>query len=266
MARSQSRKLVRPQGLRGSSPRPSACNAPVAQRIERRTADAKVRGSSPLGRTTNENMNIHVIDLTQEMTDGMAAYPGDRLGVRIARTAVFATDGYNLSCFTHLECHCGTHIDSPLHFSEDGADLTGIPLQILPAIIVSTKANRIGPEAFERLGPLGGHAVLVHTGWDTQIGTPEYFQNAPSLTQEGARFLAEEKIALLGLDTPSPDPCSSSEYPVHHILLSAQIPIVEGLIRLEEAIAKEGTPYFLAFPLKVKGMEGSPVRAAALFF
>ncbi len=58
MARSQSRKLVRPQGLRGSSPRPSArsmvkCKyAPVAQWTERRTADAKVGGSSPLGRTS----------------------------------------------------------------------------------------------------------------------------------------------------------------------------------------------------------------------
>ncbi len=55
MARSQSRKLVRPKGLRGSSPRPSARPklgyAPVAQRTERRTADAKVGGSSPLGRT-----------------------------------------------------------------------------------------------------------------------------------------------------------------------------------------------------------------------
>ena len=211
-------------------------------------------------------MNIHVIDLTQEMVDGMPAYPGDRLGVRITRLAHFSTDGYNLSRFTRLESHCGTHIDSPLHFSENGADLTGMPLQVLPATIVSTQVNPIGPEVFARSGTLSGRAVLVHTGWDARIGTPGYFQDAPSLTPEGAQFLAESKIALLGLDMPSPDPCGSSEYPVHHILLGADIPIVEGLVRLEEAIAEEGSPYFLAFPLKVKGMDGSPVRAAVLFF
>jgi kynurenine formamidase len=79
-------------------------------------------------------MSIRVIDLSQEMADGMETYPGDALGVRLEHPAHMPQDGYNLSCFTHLACHCGTHIDSPLHFIEHGADLTEIPLRVLPAV------------------------------------------------------------------------------------------------------------------------------------
>jgi kynurenine formamidase len=211
-------------------------------------------------------MSIRVIDLSQEMADGMETYPGDALGVRLEHPAHMPQDGYNLSCFTHLACHCGTHIDSPLHFIEHGADLTEIPLRVLPAVIVDTKANPIDFEVFKGLGLLTDRAVLIRTGWDAHLGRPDYYRAAPFLTPEGAEFLAESGIALLGLDSPSPDPFNSTDYPVHHILLGAGIPIVEGLVRLEEAIAEGGTPYFLAFPLRVKGVEGSPVRAAAVFF
>jgi kynurenine formamidase len=145
-------------------------------------------------------MSIRVIDLSQEMADGMETYPGDALGVRLEHPAHMPQDGYNLSCFTHLACHCGTHIDSPLHFIEHGADLTEIPLRVLPAVIVDTKANPIDFEVFKGLGLLTDRAVLIRTGWDAHLGRPDYYRAAPFLTPEGAEFLAESGIALLGLD------------------------------------------------------------------
>ena len=211
-------------------------------------------------------MTVRVIDLTREMKDGMETWPGDAVGLRIERLARVEADGHNLSHFTYLGCHCGTHIDSPLHFIESGEDLTEVPLRIYPAVVVSTSAKRIEPETFQKAGPLEGRAILAHTGWDTHVGRPDFYRDFPYVTPEAARFLVGSGVALLGLDTPSPDPDESTDHPVHHILLGNRIPIVEGLVHLGKVIAEGGTPHFIAFPLKVKGLEACPVRAAALFF
>ncbi len=211
-------------------------------------------------------MTVRVIDLTREIKDGMETWPGDAVGLRIERLARVEHDGYNLSRFTHLDCHCGTHIDSPLHFIESGEDLAEMPLRILPAVVVSTSVKRIGPETFQKAEPLEGHAILVHTGWDTHVGRPDFYRDFPYITPEAARFLVGSGIALLGLDTPSPDQGASTDYPAHHILLGNKISIVEGLVQLGNIIAEGGTPHFIAFPLKVKDLEACPVRAAALFF
>jgi len=211
-------------------------------------------------------LTVRVIDLTREMKDGMEVWPGNTIGVRIEHLARVEHEGHNLSRFTHLDCHCGTHIDSPLHFIESGEDLTEIPLRIYSAVAVSTSVKRIGPEPFQKAGPLEGRAILAHTGWDTHVGRPDFYRDFPYVTPEAARFLVGSGIALLGLDTPSPDQGESTDHPVHHILLGGGIPIVEGLVRLGKVIAEGGTPHFIAFPLKVKDLEACPVRAAALFF
>jgi kynurenine formamidase len=206
----------------------------------------------------------HVIDVTREMSHGMPTWPGNKVGVAIERTARLESDGYNLSRFSHLECHCGTHFDSPSHFIDGGTDLAGTPLRVLPAVIISISEKQIGPTIFTPASHLKDHAVLVHTGWDAQIGHSNYYRNFPTLTAQAAQFLVENEIGLLGMDTPSPDPPDSSDHPVHHLLLGAGIPIVEGLVRLDQVRRVKGTPYFLAFPLKVKGVEACPVRAAVL--
>jgi len=38
----------------------------------------------------------------------------------IERLATVKANGHNLSRITRLDCHCGTHIDSPLHFVDGG--------------------------------------------------------------------------------------------------------------------------------------------------
>ena len=209
-------------------------------------------------------MNIKIIDLTRELSNGTEAYPGDHVGLTIKQMAKAESDGYNLTLFTHLEAHCGTHIDSPLHFVAGGIDIASLPLQVPLATVISTTNRQIGPEAFADADQLTGRAVLIKTGWDQHIGGDDYYRHAPYLTPAAAQFLAESKIAILGIDFPSPDPFDSHDYPVHHILLSAGIPIVEGLVDLNQLVRTMGELHFVALPLKVAGIEGSPVRAAVI--
>ena len=206
---------------------------------------------------------MELIDLTRTMHHGMEAYPGDVTGMAVEHLAEFTTDGYALSRFTLLHAHCGTHFDSPRHFIEHGADVSAVPL-VFPAItLVTATAREIGPDVFSAISDLSGRAVLIHTGWDAEIGTPRYYRDYPYITPAAARFLMEHGIALLGLDTPSPDPPDSPDYPVHHILLGAGIPIVEGLVNLDRLTA-ENDARLIAFPLKVDGIEATPIRAVAI--
>jgi len=207
---------------------------------------------------------MRIIDLTRKMQDGMEAYPGDVQGLAVEHLAKFSADGYALSQFALLHAHCGTHFDSPRHFIEQGADVSEVPLIAAPIVLITTDKQEIEPDAFRAIGDLNSHAVLIHTGWDSEIGKESYYREYPYITPEGARFLANAGIAILGLDTPSPDPPDSPDYPVHHILLGAGIPIVEGLVNLESLTSGSENAYFIAFPLKVEGMEATPVRASAL--
>jgi len=209
-------------------------------------------------------MDIKIIDLTRRLSDGTEGYPGDHIGLSVAQLAQVESDGYNFSSFSHLEAHCGTHIDSPLHFIADGIDIASLPLQVPLATVISATNRRIGPEAFANAAQLTGRAVLIKTGWDQHIGGDDYYRDAPYLTPAAARLLAESEIAVLGIDFPSPDPIDSHDYPVHHILLGAGIPIVEGLVGLDQLSQTGGELLFVAFPLKVAGVEGSPVRAAVI--
>ena len=99
----------------------------------------------------------------------------------------------------------------------------------------------------------------------THAGTRAYYHDYPCPTEEAARWFVGQGIALLGLDTPSADPTESpATYPVHEIVLGAGIPIVEGLVHLGRLRGVTEDLFFLGFPLKMAGVEGSPIRAAGM--
>ena len=80
------------------------------------------------------------------------------------------------------------------------------------------------------------------------------------ISPELARWFAKKKIVLLGLETPGVHPVEWEK--VHKILLKAEIVIVEGLAYLNKL--KKDKVFFVTAPLKLKGRDGSPVRAFAI--
>ena len=107
-----------------------------------------------------------------------------------------------------------------------------------------------------------GRAVLIRTGWDRHWGTPDYAIGAPFVTRAAAEWLAEEKAALVGIDSINIDDMSDRSRPAHTILLKAGIPIVEHLCGLAQ-LPQRGFRFHAAPPL-VKGMGTFPVRAYAV--
>ncbi len=210
---------------------------------------------------------MRIIDLSHPLVDGQPCFPGDP-EPRIKPYDSIAEAGYNTTLLT-IGSHAGTHLDAPFHFLRDGTTVDRIPLETLhgPAVLVDlAPESELGREA--RIGPamlaLHGDAfqtgarVLLRTGWDNRFGKQDFFRGHPSLTEEAAEWIAARKIALLGMDMPSP---AEDGDDIHHILLGAGTILVEALANLA-ALPREFV--FVGLPLKLKGRDGSPIRAAAL--
>ena len=65
-----------------------------------------------------------VVDLTHTMSPEFPTFFGVP-GIEIQKQYDFKKDGFNLNWWRLLE-HAGTHLDAPIHFSEDGATADAI--------------------------------------------------------------------------------------------------------------------------------------------
>jgi kynurenine formamidase len=170
-----------------------------------------------------------------------------------------------------MSTHQGTHLDAPFHFYDDGKTLDQMSLDqfygpahlvdLAPGGFLEAKTPLtvdMFEEHADKFAP--GAKVLYRTGWDRMFGTAEFFTDFPTLTLDAARWIAEQRIGLIGMDTPTP---STDWKECHHILLKkgVEIVIVEGLTHLEEL---DDTFTFIGFPLNIAGRDGSPIRAVAL--
>lgn len=203
------------------------------------------------------------IDLTHPLVHGLPAFPNDPK-LSIVPHSTVAMTKYNISQIV-MGSHQGTHVDAMFHFIETGRTLDQMPLEWFHGrahlLHIPKKAGEdIRVEDFlpyeHLLVPEA--KILFETGWHRHFGRQEFFENFPSLTQDAARFLAEKRIRLLGMDTPTP---GRDWYEVHHILLGAEIVVVESLANLDHA---PSSFTFMGFPLLFHGGDGSPIRAVAL--
>ncbi len=142
--------------------------------------------------------------------------------------------------------HSGTHVDAPAHFIPGGKTVDEMPLErfVGKGMLVDVR-NGNGQVRLEEIPDEGyfGRIVLFLTG-------------GRELSPEVALFLVAEGAKAVGTDA-----MSIGDDAVHRILLSEDVPIFENLTNLEVLLDMEFT--FMAFPLKIEGGSGSPVRAVA---
>jgi kynurenine formamidase len=224
---------------------------------------------------------MEIIDLTHTIHDDIQIFPGDPVP-SIGQGLTHEKDYCHVDLLK-LGSHTGTHIDAPYHFLKDGQRIDELPARRFVGngilIDVSHKPDRdvIGSQDLEsHLSEIKkGEFVILRTGWDRYFGTPRYLQH-PYLSAAGAEFLLEHGASLVGIDalnidssyqtvTGAEDGKEDGEshpdygYPAHDILLGNDILIVENLCGLDKIKQVRGLYSFL--PLKLKGSDGSPIRA-----
>ena len=87
-------------------------------------------------------------------------------------------------------------------------------------------------------------------------------RNASISHKRCGQFLADEGVALVGIDSYNIDDTADLTRPAHTTLLSGGIPIVEHMCNLSSL--PSASFKFFAVPAKIKGMGTFPVRAFAI--
>ncbi|SHI04018.1 Kynurenine formamidase [Sporobacter termitidis DSM 10068] len=165
-----------------------------------------------------------------------------------------------------LVTHLGTHADAPLHFVKNGKTTAAIDLGRYSGQAVCLEVPDIPTDkhldisdvleknsAFIRPGDI----IILSTGWEDKVGTPEYF-NFPEFDPGVGAVLEHYEAHGIGFDLPSIDRKGDA----HQSVLTRDMGIIESLINLKPLIGKRF--YFSAVPLKFSDGDGSPVRAYAV--
>ena len=202
-----------------------------------------------------------IMDLSYEVFEGMPVYPGD-CEVKLSLGANYEEDGYT-SYILNSCMHVGTHIDVPMHITEDGRCVSEFEVErfVGSAVILDVRNESAinYRKEFEEIIE-GVEIILLCTGYNKYYGEAKYYDEHPVLSEELVDCFIRNNIKLVGMDMPSPD---RFPYHIHKRLLSNDICILENLCNLEKLLNKNQIEIF-ALPLKMRS-EASLVRAIALY-
>ncbi|BBO17065.1 conserved hypothetical protein [Candidatus Brocadia pituitae] len=204
-------------------------------------------------------MNPSFYDITQAISDTLITWPTDP-AVSIRKTKrISSGDAWNLSELT-FGSHCGTHIDAPYHFDENGITVDQIPLDSLigDATVFEIKHNeKIDVKEIKSLGIENCKRVIFKTKNSACGKYTEFKKDFVYITREAAAYLAVHNVKLVGIDSLSVDKFDNLHADAHHTLLKKGIIIIEGLDLRE---VQPGDYELIVLPLKIKGGDGSPAR------
>jgi len=178
--------------------------------------------------------------------------------------ALAAGDEANVSTLS-LGVHTGTHVDAPYHFFEAGAASEDLSLDVLigdAAVIDTTSiAGHLDSRALRLVSiPEGCTRLLVKTRNSALWREPAFVQDFQGLTADGASYLVDKGLRLIGWDYLSIGPFGDA-VDTHRILLAAGVVILEGLDLTEPGPGMYG---LVCLPLRLVGSDGAPARAVLL--
>jgi arylformamidase len=200
-----------------------------------------------------------IIDISRPIGPDTPVWPGDPPVIVEPVARLEAGDPAAVSRLV-LGTHTGTHVDPPAHFIAGGVTVDALPLDVLvgPAVVADLSGEpSIGPGALATVAlPVGTTRLLLKM----RTGTGSGMAAEGALTADGARWLVERGVRLVGADTLSLEP-GKGDYPVHCILLGAGVVIVEGL---DLASVEPGPYQLVCLPLRITGGDGAPARAVLI--
>jgi arylformamidase len=200
-----------------------------------------------------------IIDISPLIHPAMPVWPGDA-PVTFTRTASIGPDSPVNVSQVSLSVHTGAHVDAPFHFDPAGQGIDEVALAtfIGPCRVIDVVGTRgvIAPEQIAARLVDCPPRVLLRTSANTarDAWDSDFCAVAPATVD----LLAARGVQLIGLDTPSLDPADSEDLDAHLAVCRHRMVILEGLVLDEVA---EGDYELIALPLKLAGLDGSPVRA-----
>ncbi|MDF9844283.1 MULTISPECIES: cyclase family protein [unclassified Paenibacillus] len=225
-------------------------------------------------------MGIQVIDLSQEIYQGMPVFPPHQ------KTMIFPNMSHEESiqklgfAFATnnlvINEHGPTHSDAVYEYDPQGATIDEMPLEYFYGPAVCLDLSHISPDAYITRSDLQlalskgylhldkGDIVLLYTGhYNRAYGTEEWLTRYTGLDYAAAEWLAQQGVVNIGIDAPSIDNPLDTTFAGHLICRKYKLTNTENLCNLD-LIAQKRFLYF-GLPLKIRKGTGSPIRAVAVF-
>lgn len=209
---------------------------------------------------------MKIIDISVTLEPGIPIWPNNP-GFELARVNDIGAGASSNVSRLAMGCHTATHVDAPVHFIPGGPGVETLPLERLTgqatvyAIdLVKDDEGNVTAAALERAGVRSGSERILLKTWNSSLwkqGPHEFRADFAGITADGAQWIVDHNIGLVGVDYLSVGPKGKGR-PTHEILLNAGVVVVEGL---NLSAVGPGTYDFYCLPLKLKGSDGAPARA-----
>lgn len=226
---------------------------------------------------------MQLIDLSQDIYEGMKVYPGhlktvqfehathEETSVRFDSGFSFQTTGFILNdngpthvdAFSHLDPTPGAETIEKMSLDlfygpAVCLDVTGFPPRTditADDLDRAVKASAVGVQPDD--------IVLFHTGdWNQHAGDKRYLNEFAGLGESASEWIVQHGVKTFGVDSPTPDNPASTSYPCHMMCRREHITHYENLANLDKVLNRRFT--FIGLPLKLQGAHGGPTRAVAL--
>lgn len=208
---------------------------------------------------------MKIYDISIPITPTMPVWPGDPPAEISLISAISQGDSANISKFT-MGVHCGTHIDAPKHFINNGKTVGDIPLEKMVGKVlvleIDHKENVISDIVLKQhpnITMLVQASKVIFRTKNSSLwheNQSSFHRDYVGVNTAGANFLSHLQLDLIGIDYLSIAPYEETLEP-HKILLAKDIVLLEGL----NLSGVPGGIYDLyCLPLKLSDCEGSPAR------
>jgi arylformamidase len=197
-------------------------------------------------------------DISPTISGALPVWPGD---TRFEASATWEIGG---GCPVHVSrmtmtTHLGAHTDAPSHYDPAGLAIDAVslapyigPCRVIHCIgralvdvaDIAASLDDVPPRVLLRT-----YARAPQLEWD-----PAFAAVSPA----AIALLASKGVLLIGTDSASLDPQDSKTLDAHHAVRAHRMAILEGVV-LDDVAA--GDYELIALPLKLAGMDASPVRA-----
>jgi arylformamidase len=201
------------------------------------------------------------IDITYPISTRLPKWHGS-IGFEMKWQMRMPEEINNLSYFT-IDSHLGTHLDAPLHFVENGKAVEDISFEKLIGLTYVVEIRGLKSITASHLQeaniPSNCEKLLIKTDnqfyWEQHLTS--FQEDFCSIDATGAQWLVDRGIHLIGIDYLSIQRFHDGPE-THQILLNHEVVVLET-INLEHV--ESGWYDLICLPLKLEGLEGSPVRA-----
>ena len=199
------------------------------------------------------------LDVSVPLGPGLPAYPGNP-EFELQPVKRIADGGSSNVSRVVMGTHTGTHVDAPRHFFDTGEGVDALQIELLigrARVVAIEHRGSIGQQELAAAGLREDLRVLLRTPNSRLWNGAPFHEDYAHLTEQGARYLVDQGVKVVGIDYLSVEQFKKPGAPAHRALLGAGVVVIEGL---NLADVEPGMYEMYCLPLRIAGGDGAPAR------